>query len=163
MNESVFCREATREDIPGVLRLYAQPDLDNGRVLSLPEAERHFKRIAGYPDYKIHVAFLGTQLVGTFALLIMDNLAHMGAPSAIVEDVAVDPEWQGRGIGKQIMMHALHLSRDKGCYKLTLSSNLKRAKAHAFYESLGFERHGYSYRAGITGMTNSDNERNHHG
>ena len=97
---SIVCRAATREDIPAVLRLYAQPDLDDGKELSLSEAERLFKRISEYPDYKIHVAFSGTQLVGTFALLIMDNLAHMGAPSAIIEDVAVDPEWQGRGSGK---------------------------------------------------------------
>ncbi len=76
----------------------------------------------------------------------MDNLAHNGAPSAIIEDVAVDPGWQGRGIGKQMMQYAMKLCRDKGCYKAALSSNLKREKAHAFYESLGFERHGYSYR-----------------
>ena len=36
--------------------------------------------------------------------------------------------------------------RAKGCYKLVLSSNAKRERAHAFYESLGFERHGYSFR-----------------
>jgi len=146
---SIVCRAATREDIPAVLRLYAQPDLDDGKVLSLPEAERCFERIAIYPDYKIHVALVEEQIVGTFALLIMDNVAHLGVPSAIVEDVAVDPMWHGRGIGRQMMKYAMQLSSDKGCYKMTLSSNLKRTKAHAFYESLGFERHGYSYRMSI--------------
>ena len=29
---------------------------------------------------------------------------------------------------------------------MALSSNLKREAAHAFYESLGFEKHGYSFR-----------------
>jgi hypothetical protein len=29
---------------------------------------------------------------------------------------------------------------------MALSSNLKRQKAHDFYDSLGFERHGYSFR-----------------
>jgi GNAT superfamily N-acetyltransferase len=140
MNMPVFCRAASKDDIPEVLRLYAQPDLDNGNVLSLPE------RLADYPDYKIYVALCGTQLVGTFALLIMENLAHMGASSAIIEDFAVDPEWQQRGIGTQMMQYAMRLCRDKGCYKAALSSNLKREKAHEFYESLGFERHGYSYR-----------------
>jgi GNAT superfamily N-acetyltransferase len=146
MNMPVFCRAASKDDIPEVLRLYAQPDLDNGNVLSLPDAERHLERLADYPDYKIYVALCGTQLVGTFALLIMENLAHMGASSAIIEDFAVDPEWQQRGIGTQMMQYAMRLCRDKGCYKAALSSNLKREKAHEFYESLGFERHGYSYR-----------------
>ena len=32
-----------------------------------------------------------------------------------------------------------------GCYKMALSSNLKREAAHRFYDSLGFGRHGYSF------------------
>jgi len=146
MNATVSCREAAKEDISEVLRLYAQPDLDNGEVLSIPEAERHFERVAGYPDYRIYVATCENKIVGTFALLIMDNLAHMGTPSAIIEDVAVDPGWQSRGVGKQMMKHALQICSDKRCYKAVLSSNLNRKRAHAFYESLDFERHGYSYR-----------------
>ena len=52
-------------------------------------------------------AICDKQVVGTFALLIMDNLGHLGAPSAVVEDVAVDPEWQAQGVGKVMMYHAL--------------------------------------------------------
>lgn len=149
MDALVSCREASKEDIPEVLRLYAQPDLDNGKVVSQFEAERHFDRIAGYPDYKIYVAICEGQIVGTFALLIMDNLAHMGAPSAVIEDVAVDPVWQGRGIGNLMMKNALQICSEKGCYKAVLSSNLKRERAHNFYESLDFERHGYSFRINV--------------
>jgi GNAT superfamily N-acetyltransferase len=47
-----------------------------------------------------------------------------------------------------MMDEAAAIARGKGCYKLILSSNLKREAAHAFYESLGFERHGYSFRIG---------------
>jgi GNAT superfamily N-acetyltransferase len=142
----VLCREASREDLPRVLGLYSQPDLDDGKVLSLPDAERIFERMAHYPDYKIYVAVFEERIVGTFALLIMDNLGHMGAPSAVIEDVAVEPEWQARGVGKGMMHHALKVAAEKGCYKAVLSSNLKRERAHAFYESIGFERHGYSFR-----------------
>ena len=49
-----------------------------------------------------------------------------------------------------MMEFALDLCRAKGCYKLMLSSNAKRKRAHAFYESLGFERHGLSFRVGFT-------------
>ncbi|WP_335622404.1 GNAT family N-acetyltransferase [Acidovorax carolinensis] len=52
---------------------------------------------------------------------------------------------QGQGIGRQMMAHAVHQARDAGCYKLALSSNAKRVAAHAFYESLGFARHGLSF------------------
>ena len=149
---NIICREATREDLPEILRLYAQPELDDGRILALNDAERLFERMAAYPDYRIYVALDGEAVVGTFAMLVMDNLGHMGTPSAIVEDVAVDPQRHGRGIGRAMMQHAMTLSAAKGCYKLTLSSNLKRSKAHAFYEAIGFERHGYSFRWGETNL-----------
>ena len=149
---NIICREATREDLPEILRLYAQPELDDGRILALNDAERLFERMAAYPDYRIYVALDGEAVVGTFAMLVMDNLGHMGTPSAIVEDVAVDPQRHGRGIGRAMMQHAMTLSASKGCYKLTLSSNLKRSKAHAFYEAIGFERHGYSFRSGETNL-----------
>ena len=145
----ILCREASRADLPAVLRLYAQTELDDGKTLPLAQAERIFDLMARYPDYKVYVSTVGKNIAGTFALLIMHNLAHLGDPSAIIEDVAVDPEWQKRGIGKAMMRYALKLAADKGCYKAMLSSNLKRERAHAFYESLGFERHGYSFRINV--------------
>lgn len=149
MTPSVTCRPASQADLSAILRLYAQPALDDGNVLALPDAVRIFERILSYPDYRLYVALMEDQIVGTFAMLIMDNLAHLGAPSAVVEDVAVDPAYQGRGIGKQMMRYACELAGEKGCYKLVLSSNLVRERAHAFYESLGFERHGYSFHVSI--------------
>ncbi|MBU1565521.1 MAG: GNAT family N-acetyltransferase [Proteobacteria bacterium] len=145
MNGSIICREASKTELPQVLQLYAQPGIDDGKVLPLSQAERIFDRIERYPDYKIYVAIIGTTIVGTFTLLIMENLGHLGASSGVIEDVAVDPEWQGRGVGKIMMQHALQLCSKKGCYKAVLSSNLKRNLAHTFYESLNFERHGYSF------------------
>ncbi len=89
------------------------------------------------------------EIVGSFALLVMDNLGHLGTPSGIVEDVVVAPARQSQGIGQAMMEFALERCREKGCYKLVLSSNAKRTRAHAFYESLGYERHGYSFRVNL--------------
>jgi len=47
------------------------------------------------------------------------------------------------------MQYAIERAYEYGCYKAVLSSNLKRKKAHAFYDSLGFERHGYSFRVDL--------------
>jgi ribosomal protein S18 acetylase RimI-like enzyme len=139
MNSPLNFREASMLDLPQVLALYAQPDLDDGKVLTAAEAERIFERMSHYPNYKIYVALKGTHIVGTFALLIMDNIGHL-------EDVAVDPMLHGQGIGREMMRRAVQLATESGCYKAVLSSNLKRTRAHAFYESLDFERHGFSFR-----------------
>jgi GNAT superfamily N-acetyltransferase len=146
---TVLIRKATPADIGGVLALYAQPGLDDGHVLPLEEAVSLFEKFARYPDYTLYVAEADREVVGTFALLIMDNLGHVGTPSGIVEDVVVAPSRQGNGIGAQMMRFAYDRCREKGCYKLVLSSNAKRTRAHAFYEQLGFERHGYSYRVNL--------------
>lgn len=144
--ETISIRAADTGDLPGVLALYAQPGMDDGRILSIGEAERLFARFSRYPDYTLYVAERDGRIVASFALLIMDNLGHLGAPSAIVEDVVVDPALQGQGIGRAMMDFAVVRAREMRCYKMVLSSNAKRERAHAFYERLGFERHGYSFR-----------------
>jgi GNAT superfamily N-acetyltransferase len=62
-----------------------------------------------------------------------------------VEDVVVDQAHQGRGVGTEMMRHAIAEARSRRCYKVALSSNMKRDRAHAFYEGLGFRRHRYSF------------------
>jgi len=137
-------RAATKADLPSILALYAELE-DGSGVLSIEEAQSILARMQSYPDYKVYVAMLDGSIVGTFALLIIDNLAHMGAPSGVVEDVVVHRDWQSKGVGKQMMQFAMDRCRERGCYKLVLSSNLKREAAHRFYDDLGFRRHGYSF------------------
>jgi GNAT superfamily N-acetyltransferase len=146
---NLLIRPAVAADLPQILALYAQPDFDAGRVLPLETARQLLERFADYPDYTLYVAERAGDIVGSFALLVMHNLGHLGAPSAIVEDVVVAPTFQGQGIGKAMMQFALDACRDKGCYKLVLSSNARREPAHAFYESLGFTRHGFSFRVDL--------------
>jgi GNAT superfamily N-acetyltransferase len=151
LRSTVIIRQATENDLPEVLALYAQPQIDDGDVLSIDEARELWQRFQRYPDYKLYVACLDQKVGGTFALLIMENLAHRGAPSGLVEDVVVAVECQGRGIGKHMMRFAIERCRGSGCYKLALSSSLRRSAAHQFYESLGFVRHGYSFSTEIKG------------
>ena len=139
-------RKAAESDLPAVLRLYAQPGMDNERVLTVDAAAKILGRMASYPEYAVYVATANDgSVVGTFALLVMDNLAHMGTPSAVVEDVCVDEQLRGQGIGKAMMHFAMEFARQRGCYKLALSSNASREGAHEFYRTLGFAQHGLSF------------------
>ncbi|HBL16456.1 MAG: hypothetical protein A2X36_06020 [Elusimicrobia bacterium GWA2_69_24] len=142
----MLIREAREADLPAILAVYRSAGLERGRGLSLDTALRVFRRMKGYPDYRVFVAVLDGAVVGTFALLIMENLANGGLPSAVVEDVAVAADRQGQGIGGRMMAFALERCRRRGCYKMALSSNEKRTATHRFYESLGFARHGFSFR-----------------
>lgn len=153
----VAIREAEEADLPEILSAYRSAGLDSSRTLSLSEAHVVFQRIKTYPDYKIFVATHDSAVVGTFALLIMDNLVNGGLPSGIVEDVAVGKEYRGQGIGKQMMNCAFERCRQRGCYKVVLSSNEKRDAAHRFYESLGFVRHGFSFQVNLSAQSQDNN------
>ena len=137
-------RSATINDVGNILQIYAKT-LDNDNILSVEKAKNIFLKQQQYPDYQVFIAELNDEIVGTFAILIMENMAHLGTPSAIVEDVGVLPKLQGKGIGKMMMAFALQYAKEKGCYKMSLSSNLRREQAHQFYESLGFKKHGFSF------------------
>jgi GNAT superfamily N-acetyltransferase len=147
----ISIREAEEDDLPDVLALYGQPALDDGKVLQPEEAAAIFAQFARYPHYKLYVATWDSRIVGTYALLVMHNLGHLGAPSAIAEDVVVDATCQGQGIGAAMMRHAMAQARKARCYKLALSSNAMRVRAHEFYEKLGFERHGFSFVVALDG------------
>ena len=148
----ITIRVAEKSDLTGILAVYAQPEMDAGEILTLNQAEKIYNTFQQYPSYYLYVAVAGDKIVGTFALLIMDNLAHLGKKSAVVEDVGVLPEFQGQGVGKIMMEFAMQEARKNRCYKLVLSSNAKRERAHQFYDSLGFDRHGYSFRVDFPGQ-----------
>lgn len=143
-------RKSNLADMPAIIALYQQPDMDNGNAVTADKAEALFHKIASYPDYQFYVATLATEtedkIVGVFGLLIMDNFGHCGTPSAIVEGVCVEENYQGKGIGKAMMKAAQEKAKAAGCYKLALTSNIKREQAHRFYRSLGFEQHGISFQ-----------------
>lgn len=84
------------------------------------------------------------KLLGTCTLHLIEHLAHNFARSAILEDVVVDADARGLGIGQALIDKAVERARAWGCYKLALSSNQSRAHAHRFYQGLGFKPHGIS-------------------
>jgi ribosomal protein S18 acetylase RimI-like enzyme len=63
-------------------------------------------------------------------------------PHADVEKVAVDPAFQGRGLGRRLMTELIAAARAAGVEVLTLDLRGDNVPAAALYESLGFRRYG---------------------
>lgn len=139
-------RDVELRDFPQVRELYRLLDFHPGEEPPFDQLEQQFMRHKDYPGYRILVAEMGDIVVGTFALIIIESAAHGGKPFGIIEDVVVSNNWQGKGIGKKMMLFAMQSCQEKGCYKLALSSHLQRNEAHQFYESLGFVKHGFSFQ-----------------
>jgi GNAT superfamily N-acetyltransferase len=80
-------------------------------------------------------AFHEGRLIGFAQLgVIRKTTAVLGT----VEDVVVDSEYQGQGLGKGIMEKILELARREGCSRLSLTSNPERTAARALYRKIGF-------------------------
>jgi glucosamine-phosphate N-acetyltransferase len=90
-----------------------------------------------------YVALLDDAVVGTAGLLIEKKFIHRGGLIGHIEDVAVHPAHEGKGIGKALVRHALQEARKAGCYKVIL--NCKESNI-PFYERLGFRRHEIEMR-----------------
>ena len=136
-------RDARGADIPRLLELYLQLSEQSTLVESevRREAEPHhdaLRAISADSRARLFVLDLDGTVRGTLALYVLPNLSHDGHPFAIVENVVVDHALRGGGYGRLLMAHAERIAVEAGCYKVSLTSNLKRGEAHAFYERIGY-------------------------
>ena len=73
----------------------------------------------------------------------MLTLGIYSAPTgrkAWVEDVVVDSQYRGRGLGRQLVQYAISCVRTLSPVTLMLTSNPQRTEANALYRREGFEQ-----------------------
>ena len=141
----VTVRDATARDVPELLTLYEAAGLDRPGENDREHAAAHWHTLLKAGAHVLIAEGADGQPLGTLTLFILPLLAHRTAPGALVEDVAVHPSAQGQGVGRRLVHEAMDRAQAAGCYKLALSSNERREAAHAFYDNLGFQRHGFSF------------------
>lgn len=78
-------------------------------------------------------------------LYLLHNDLHK-EPFGLLEDVFVDENMRGQGIGKLIVQQIISEAKEAGCYKLIATSRQSRDKVHALYQSLGFVDYGKEFR-----------------
>jgi len=144
-------RVATEDDVTHILELYRQLVITTSqaelrRSPSLDDCQQVFAEIGTFPGHELLVAEDEGKVVGTVVLLIVPNLSHSALPWALVENLVIDQEHQGRGIGRLLMSYAIAQAKEAGCFKIQLSSDERRQEAHHFYRSLGFQASAYGFR-----------------
>jgi GNAT superfamily N-acetyltransferase len=137
-------RRAAPADLPTVIRLFAIPDEGNqknedpGPPLPACYVEA-LAAIADDPNNALLVAEVDGRVVGAFHLTIIQYVAYRGGRVAQIENVIVDPAERGRGVGEAMMRWAIDEARRRGCFRVQLTTNKVRKRAHRFYERLGFK------------------------
>jgi len=84
------------------------------------------------------VAELGGEVVGVCQLIVFRHLQAKGGRCAEIESVHVHPDHRGSGVGAALLRDAIERARALGCYRVQLTSNVRREDAHRFYDRLGF-------------------------
>lgn len=147
-SNAVTVREATPDDAEVIARLQAEMDdlVFEESDYDGPVMREILLDMAGYPFFRAYLAqdAQGTP-VGTFSLLVFHSPTHHGTKQALLDAVVVTRESRGLGVGAAMLERAMQIASDAGCYKMMLSSNLKRMDAHRFYERLGFSQHGVGF------------------
>jgi len=130
-------RQATLADIPSILSLYAELH-PTDKAISADMAEASFSQ-AVKNGIIYFVSVEDGEVVGSLYIAIIPNITKLCAPIGFIENVVVAEKHRRKGIGKSLIEAAVQTAKDKGCYKVILSSNIKRTEAHKFYESIGFD------------------------
>ena len=139
----VTIRKAIKEDLPQILALYRELQPDDPPINERMATAVWDKSIDSGVSY--FVAETGGIIVATCYVAIIPNITRDCSPIAFIENIVTSASYRRLGIGKELLESAIEYSRAQGCYKATLQSNIKRAEAHEFYESVGFD--GSSKRA----------------
>jgi ribosomal protein S18 acetylase RimI-like enzyme len=85
------------------------------------------------------VAVLDKKIVGMCGIGLR-VVIHRPAPLGRITALVVAEDAQGRGIGRLLVEEVERLLRKAGCKIVEVTSNDRRAAAHAFYRHLGYER-----------------------
>jgi GNAT superfamily N-acetyltransferase len=80
------------------------------------------------------------RVVGTCTLGRVEGLSKGCRPFAIIENVVVLDTIRSRGIGKQLVRHAMDQAEKWGCYKVILETGTKDEWKLRFYDKCGLAR-----------------------
>jgi GNAT superfamily N-acetyltransferase len=75
-----------------------------------------------------------------FAIFFTNYSTFLARPGLYLEDLFVNPEARGRGIGKALLLHLAALANQRGCGRMEWSVLDWNQPAIDFYESLGAQR-----------------------
>jgi len=137
-----------------IIRKIIESDLENGFLESLDNLRQTssleqnsvrniLKKILESENHIIHVAELNGKIVGSTTLLIEQKFIHEGGFVGHIEDVVVNKEFEGQGIGMKLVLSLLDVAKEKKCYKTILNCE---DKLISFYEKIGFKQKSIEMR-----------------
>jgi ribosomal protein S18 acetylase RimI-like enzyme len=137
---NIKIRNCSSDDFEGVQKLLQQ--LWPGRNFNVKDLREVYERALSSPNQKLMAAAGPDRIVGFCSLTIKNNL-WQAANLGVVDELVVDAEYRGFGIGKMLMEKITQIAIENECKRLELDSSSHRKEAHQFYERLGFKSRAF--------------------
>lgn len=136
MADDVMVREVTdAAEAPGLVDAFAHLIPQLSRSAPAPTAEVLAQIIEGDATHLL-VAEEQGRVIGSLTLVVFRIPTGL---RAWIEDVVVDSDAGGKGVGSTLNRFALDLSAELGCRTVDLTSRPSREAANRLYQRLGFE------------------------
>lgn len=100
-----------------------------------PPSAEALQAVASADATRLLVARADGAIVGSLTLVLVRIPTGL---RAIIEDVVVDEQYRGQGVGRALNEVALELARDAGAVTVDLTSRPSREAANRLYLRLGF-------------------------
>ncbi len=134
----VRIRPATPADIPTILHFIRSLAMYEKLLDSVvaDEAKLTATLFGERPYAEVLIASCDEHPAG-FALFFHNYSTFLAKPGIYLEDLFVDPEFRGRGVGKALLIQLAKLSVERDCGRLEWSVLDWNEAAIGFYKSLG--------------------------
>jgi len=120
-----------------MVNAYAMDPMGNGSALSREVLEALVPRLLEHPTSLIFLAFEQAKSVG-IAVCFLGFSTFAARPLVNIHDLAVLPEYRGRGIGRRLLEAVEQNAQKLGCCKVTLEVGQDNHLAKGLYRSVGF-------------------------
>ena len=137
VREADFADRADGDAIVAVLDSYASDSVGGGQPLGADVRRRLVPALRDHPTALVLLAFAGRRAVG-IAVCFFGFSTFQARPLLNIHDLAVVPEYRGRGVGRALLEAAETHARRRGCCKLTLEVQDDNGRARVLYERFGF-------------------------
>ena len=136
---SVHIRDARAYDAPILTKLI----VDLGHPITEADVRRNLHRLAPMGLLPL-VAACGDEVIGLCGLSEMVTI-HRDAPVGRISILVVAEDHRNGGIGALLVAEAEKRLTARGCKMVEVTSNMRRERAHGFYEKLGYERTSFRF------------------
>ncbi|WP_317622237.1 GNAT family N-acetyltransferase [Pseudohongiella acticola] len=140
INEKLTIRPAEIDDVPVILGFVRELAIYEKLLHEVVATEALFSEylFGKHPVAEVIIAEWEQKAVG-FALFFHNFSTFLGRPGIYLEDLYVQEDMRGKGIGKALLSHLAGITRDRQCGRLEWSVLDWNTPAIDFYRSIGAE------------------------